>query len=751
MSVRVTALLIVAASLLPAVAAGEARAQQPPNGRAAAGALTISAMHDGVAVDPVEFDLHLVDRGRLTHSTWADGLATPAAGEYDLWLEGGELISADQKPVVSSAGRLRFHESARPFEMVAAGAVALLPGVELPKLLAVRLVAVGSRESQRLPRYGFTRWITPSDRAAPVSLPEGAAVALLYDPEAREYRAVSSPIEVEGAEPGLVSFAPREGERMSVLAFLDDPAGTSRLAEGELSLWLATEEGRRTPDVLTTIEGSLVGIWYRVEGRVARIEAASERLYLEPIELQVSGEGVRTVRGTLRARPFLDVRIDLPPDLPVEESRLLVARVEGRQTVAEDQRAARPLDVVRFEDLPPEELLVTLRLVGSTNWVMRETVDLRGPEGAEVVFRPVRFVLSGRLFHGTHPTPGTLRLFTDQQDRESVISVEADEKGLYEIPLFSPGRFPIRVRLPAMTGPEFSVWTSYLEADATFDVRVPLATATVLVRDRRSGEPIDGAEVTYDSRRTSEGVVTGGMSGVEVTGADGRAALPPLARGELTLRALKDGYLAADPVDVLVEEEGSEEVVLELEPIGEGAMLTLVLPDGRPAANAEVRAQRVGWNEPPVWQGRADAEGGVEIPSSIAGSWLLIRHPEAGSWIQGWIGEAGTVWRLPARGGRLAMRSVGLDGEAQPWSSLAVRFPEGWVAGAALAWLTGTMGGSSDGEGFWAAESLPAVELAIVAGSPDRIRLVLQGLLDGSAQPIAQPWPATPIEVEAIR
>lgn len=749
---RLATVLFGAASLWSVTTS---EAQAPAGDRQPVGPFALSAVRDGVAVDPVALELHLADTERLTHhilSTWTAESPAPMPGEYDLWLEGEAEVSADQQPVVSSAGRLRLAEQARPFHIVPAGQVALAPQVELSNLQAVRLVTLASREDQHLPRYGFSRWITAAESELPASLPEGSLIALLFDRETREVRSISSPIETARTEPTLVTFGPREGERISVLALLDVPAEASRPAEEELSLWLASEEGRRPPDVVTTLEGSLVGVWYRVEGRIARIEAATEHLFLEPVELSVAGAGVRTVRGILKERPFLDVRIDLPPDLPVDESRLSVARVEGRQIVAEAQRARQRLEIVRFKDLPPEELLVTLRLVGGVNWVMREVVDLRGIESAEVVFQPLRFVVAGRLFHGEEPTPGTLRLFTDQQKRDSVVTVEADEEGLYEIPLFSPGRFPIQVSLPGLIGsPPFKLWTPYFESDSTFDIHVPRATATVLVRDRRNGEPIEGADVIYDSTRIPNGVVTGGTSGVVTTGAEGGAVLPPVARGRLTVRAVAEGYLAVDPVEVVVEDEGSQEVVLELDPIAGGAKLSLDLTDGRPAADAEVRAQRVGWNEPPMWQGRADRDGGIEIPSSVAGGWLLVRHPEAGSWIQGWTGEAGSVWVLPPRGGRLSLRSVGLDGMAQPWSSLAVRFPRAWVAGASLAWLAGTMAGSSDGEGFWTTESLPATDLAAIAGSPDRIRLVLQGLLDGSARPIPPPWPATPVEVEAIR
>ena len=119
--------------------------------------------------------------------------------------------------------------------------------------------------------------------------------------------------------------------------------------------------------------------------------------------------------------------------------------------------------------------------------------------------------------------------------------------------------------------------------------------------------------------------------------------------------------------------------------------------------------------------------------------------------MQGWdpAGDPEVAWTLPPPAGPVWLRTEALDGELQPWASFPLRFPHGWVAGRALAWLTETPVAGSDGRGLWAPSRLPATELAVLAGSAATIRLALQGLLDGSAQRLGPLWPAEPIAVTA--
>jgi len=694
----------------------------------------VRATGDSAPVDPSLLKAYLVGS-----SPPQDELVFPLGqcievppGDYALWIEGDGKISP--APYVFRSG-IEATDDNVLLEIAPAARLLLDPELELSEGELVHVLSLpASGDGEKV--YAFQRTIEFSDRERALLVPEGKAVALLYDRKAKRYSGVCRPVETSVSAPAFVAPLP-EVPRTDVLAILDHPSVEGYRAN--LSLRLRVPDAApRLPDVIAPLPGVIYAIWYDVSGRSGVLEGESNRLHLIPAEIPLVGTGIETHRGRLQLRPSLRVGLELPPSLNPEALKLVVSRLDDR-TILFEKSLGPELQPTEILDLPPAELVVSLTVVEGLSWTMRQTADLREVSSREVIFKPESMILSGRVLHGNEPSVASLRIFTDQTEPGSVLTVDTDEDGYYEASFWSKGRYPIHTHIPELHGPDYKIWSPYIEGDTVFDIQVPRSDVVVRVRNSADGTPIAGARVVYTSTFTRNGK-RGGNSRNSETDSEGLAALAPIPPGELVVEVTKEGFLPADPVIGAVEEDASWEISVGLEPLGDTTPLAILLPDGRPAGLAELRAQRSAWDEPPLWEGRANQRGVAEIPDRVLGSWLLIRHPEAGSWIQGWSSAAEPIWVLPLAGGSLTLRSVGAGESVQAWSGLALRFPQAWVAGSSLAWLACTTVGGTNGEGLWRAERLPALELRAVAGSVEIVRLALEGFLDGSAETLSPPW-----------
>lgn len=746
------------------------------DGRVAVG---VWPTRDGDIVGPEGFTVHLADDERLERELVfpAGHWFQPARGRYKVWIEGrtgsvedgsegGRWWMAPFFNVLSYSGS-PFHGRgiAAQTEVVPAGRVAVDDRVEWTESRSVRLLHLDATTERGLLTRGSMRAIT-SDRAHdPVLMPDGQVVGLLYDREQGGYVAVSRPVEVGGSQ--IAAVHPRAQRGVSdVLVVLHRPRPVELAEDDDLALSLspAGSDGggsaAQPPDVMISAWEWVYAIWYDVEWRTARLQATSEEVFLEPVEIVPRPGDVETYRGELRLRPHLDVRLDLPPALKPDAARVEVTQAADGLEVARQEIPLASEAVTRISGLPARELRVSLILDGDPIWKTRETVDLRDGGGREVVFRPSPIVLSGRVRYGDDPVPARVRLATVNErglDTDRIwAQAVADDEGQYELTLYAPGCYPLFADVPGADIPEYRVhFPPCIRADTNLDIEIPASTARVRVVDGATGGPIPGAAVTYDVTFIGrDGEAAGGRSDQVVTGEDGWAQLPPVRPGRLDVRAEKSGYLPpSEPVLGEVLADRTTEVVVALDPVGDSVPLTLRLADGRPAAGAEVRAQVTSWNELPLWQGTADDAGRIEVPERVRGAWILVRHPKAGGWIQGWNPTAGEEeqWVLPRPAGPTRFRTEAPDGDPVPWVSVAMRYPNGWVAGRSLAWLTGVAVASSDRQGVWTVHGLPATELSILAGSPDIMALALRGLLEGSGTRITPPWSDETIAVPALR
>lgn len=225
----------------------------------------------------------------------------------------------------------------------------------------------------------------------------------------------------------------------------------------------------------------------------------------------------------------------------------------------------------------------------------------------------------------------------------------------------------------------------------------------------------------------------------------GVAVLPPLRPGEAVIRARAEGYLPSESLHLEVEPHADdEELTLRLQKTKPEQRLRLLLPDGKPALGAQIRAQSSLANAVPLWYGSTDAQGVVQLPREAIGSVLLVRHPQAGFLVQSFQDEVTThelVWTLPAAAPPLWVKVRQLDGRPAPWVSLALWSTEWRLSGSTLAWLTFSAAAATDREGLWQVRQLPQRSIYLLAWSAEQTTSLQAGELDPLAVAVPFPWP----------
>lgn len=719
-------------------------------------------------VGPEGFNVHLMPDGRMEEELVypAGHWFQPPPGRYKVWLE-GRMNGGDGEPRITrsytllnySGGPFRGRGLASKNEVGPAGWVKLHADRELSDHESLRLLHLEPVTPHGRITRGFLRAIPAERRDRPVLMPVGGVVGLIYDREEKRYLAASRPVEIPAD--GTVELLPTADRGVSdLMVILRRTEMAKAAAEDDLELLVEDGAGREgAPDVLVPGAEWVYALWYDVDGRVARVSADSSKSYLGPTEAVLDPGGVAVLRGELLPRPHLDVRLELPPGLKPDKAVLKLLRADDQTLVSERELPLDPEATTRIDGLPAARLWATLILENKPLWRFDEMVDLRTGNSDRVTFRPRPIVLSGTIYHGDEPTPGEVkvRVFNTQRiDMEgATFEAEVDEDASYRAMLYSGGRFFIEVDLPGVPGPPMPVLhVPYIRADTEFDIHVPRSSARVRVQDGQTGEPIERALVLAYNEfvlEFLEPVEHGSAPSWTWTDDEGWAELPPMYPGELTVTVSKEGYLKLEQeVPDGIRSGAVTEVAVELDPAGGITPLRLLLPDGRPAMGAEVRAQSSVWNDPPQWEGTADAEGWVQVPSEAEGHWILVRHPEAASWIERWEplpGEESITWNLLPSAGAVTFRTVGLDGDPVGWTEFAVRFPVTWVTGQTLAWLTRSRVAASRRDALWTAQHLPADDLRVYAGDPTTLSLAIHGLLNGTAVEITPPWPTKPVEV----
>ncbi|MCP4545593.1 MAG: hypothetical protein GY835_03875 [bacterium] len=571
-------------------------------------------------------------------------------------------------------------------------------------------------------------------------MPEGRVIAVLFDNILQEYVAISRPVEISsGATTYVWPKPPREGS--DLLVALTRPSGISRKSDHDVGLLIrGIEGGPRGPEIVVSTRDRIYGFWYGLHGGAyATLEVKSETVFLSPQDVVLRKRKVESYSGVLRPLPTVEVEISLPNEMKPTAMALEVLTAAEMRSI---RRVELPPDtgVYNFEALPTEAVYVKLE---TPPWAYYEWLDLGTGGDHKALFQPNPIHVTGTVYRGTVEHSASLTFRTNRMSHEDELIVETDEQGHYEVILFRPGEYVVLVRLEGGKSPAFFDYPQIAEKfSVVVDFQVPPNRYWVNVIDSETRDGIAGAEVYADST-FAEG--QRGESSLSITDDKGIAELPPFRRGEVAVSAKAKGYLPSEWTRELVNESALErELTLELRPIGATAPLRLLLSDGAPAVNAEVRAQAALDNTLPFWEGRCDQTGVVNIPDYADGAYILVRHPDAGSTIRRWRRSEASgeylEWSLASPAPPLSVNVSRAWGDPVG-ASLALWLFDLRVTGRTLAWLAGSPVGGTNSQGKWQAHNLPPTPISVLAWTHSVTGGALAGAYDSFAVPVPFPWP----------
>ncbi len=693
--------------------------------------------------DPVGVEVHLTPATDLDRElVYPAGVwFQPPPGRYRVWLEGGGRISQGSLILSYSGGPFRGHGLLTHDVVEKAGTVRLSNRVETVANITLRLLHLESHNRGSFPKRELSRRVRGEKLRQGVLMPSGLILAGLFDDQAQEYTALSRPLAVTAGETAEVTpETPRAGSHLVVA--LDRPEPLSSFADYAEQLSAEIGETVRQPDVLAPTADRLYAVWYGLEGRYARLHLSSPQVFLQEATVPLRSGAVERYHAQLQPLPNLAVATALPPELDREPLAIEV-RAGGAAEALHRATLAPATTSTTIARLPAAPLEVTL-YVGP--WEFREQVDLSDGKAGSVLFAPQPIYLSGSVYRGAVTHPATLRLRPSSGGQ--VIVVHTNARGGYRAALFRPISLAF-VELQGKAGPPFvELLRPPIRESGTRDFRLPGNDYSVLVRDARSGEPVSGAAVEIRNEARSGEI----SSQDSMTGPDGRAGLQPLRPGQVTVVAEAQDYYPSQPLTRPVSEtDETVELMVSLEPIGDAARLSLILPDGSPAAGAGIVARPVLEAEAEIWAATADHRGEVAVPSRVHGAWLLVRHARSGFLVRQWqepaAGDA-AIWRLPLQAPPLKILTVDPAGEPTAWADIAVWVGGIRLAGSALAWLTQTSA-SSDGRGLWSTDNLPTEPFEVLAWTISGRDTARSGSWDALATPVSFPWPEA-IVLEAL-
>lgn len=449
----------------------------------------------------------------------------------------------------------------------------------------------------------------------------------------------------------------------------------------------------------------------------------------------------------------LEVELLLPEPLVESELRLIVRRQPSDALLAS---VPLPPQTFRhtFSRLPPAA--VEVELVTPLGNITR-SVDLRQETDAYLLLEPDFIALWGTVTVDDEPHPVKLELTTVGN---SQTTAESDDAGVYEVAVVAPLRSVQIEFLDSPLADHIEVYFEAIESSRQLDFDLPGIRNLIEVVDAVTGEPIPDAKVNvsnryqeYNERRGQSGEVANHR--VAETGDDGVVAWAAFHEGEIELTAQAEGYLPSpQPVTETVRDpERRRTFRLPLQPLGETVELTLLRPDGSPAAGAELMLSTDLEMSNVVYGAETDAEGRAAVPRQPAGTYLLARHPETAAAIRSWApaqGEETATLALPAAAPPLTVEVRTADGGAPARRVQLYAWIDGFrLSGGALYFVTGARP-HPDANGFWVAPSLPARPIALLVNELSVADEARAGQLDTLATEIPYPWPQ-PAVVRAVR
>lgn len=620
------------------------------------------------------------------------------------------------------------------------------PGlVRLPQMpgnidphLELHLLHAGRYLEGDLPQREIAPRKPVSEIGEGVLLPAGKAIGALWDRKSKRYVALSRPFRVEAHKTVEIPFEPPKNVAH---LFVQVQRHTVATKAADLALELVLRQGReeRPPDLLVTAADRAYGVWYGLEPGPAEVRARSGQTFLGPLPLDLLAGRIEHLTDVLQPRPALDVQLDLPETLRPDELDLVVRRVPAGEILADH---ILPPGAVshRFEGLPAVRLEVDLR---TRFGIITHPVDLGSGADGFLRIVPELIALRGTVLRGDEGEPAELVFNTVAGE---TVRARAGDDGAYEIVGFDP-LLDVVILQEGKRGARYAdIFSPPIAESAERDFQLEDAEDMARVVDAVTGAGIPGAAVLLQNPGQERKSLAGGYFVAGPTDEDGRTPLPFPSLKSLELRAMAEGYLPMKEPVRFTGREAAEVFEVRLQPLGKPVELRLRLPDGTPAAGAQVSLLDLPGTEARLFTAGTNAEGVVEPPRQPG--LLLIKHPAAGFLVREWRpgdGDEAVEWSLPSAAGRpLTVQVRDASGKGAAGAELALWVGGRHLSGPTLQWLTGSHH-LTDATGLWSGRNLPRGPVHILAWRAGT------NPAEQDPQPTAVPFPwPDPVEVQAV-
>jgi hypothetical protein len=469
--------------------------------------------------------------------------------------------------------------------------------------------------------------------------------------------------------------------RASFFLVLDRPGSARLFGRSGLKATLAAADGARRADVLIPTGGRVYALWYDLPPGIHRLVVSSPKLFFADRVLELPAGQVGYLAASLKRRPRVKVRLDLPARL-IEAGPLEIEMRPRRPLAPAPEKWPVPTGAreMVISNLPPVDAEFTLH---SPPWKFKTRLDLRDGKNGEIEFAPIVTEVFGNLTAGGFRRSDKIVFKLAGQEPVEVVP---DELGRYQASLWRQEVYGVSVDLD-----DRQVFRRLVDVpvvlDQLVDLDVPSAIHRVFAYDHRNRRQLRISEALYRFV-DEEGRELRGKAKIE----NGEGELPPLGFGTLDLTVKVRGYQdrRREGIPLWPRLPGAD-IVAWLEPVEAWVDLHLVDQDAQPVYKAEVRVLRDALADEIAWEGKSDHNGLVRVPGEYAGLPTLVRS----------YGHAFHVERLPdpyyflpqwwleEKPSKAETQVLVVDRERQLVAGADVLLGIGdiWLRGKSLAWL----------------------------------------------------------------
>lgn len=642
----------------------------------------------------------------------------PPVGQYRAWIETSDTISP--VPLVLNHRDEPFQGTGllAVLETVPSGEVGLLRASG--EAATFRALSIDTFRAGATLQRSFDRRVKATD-SRPVRMPTGRIVAGLFDDKG-DAITLSRPTTLAANQ--IIHPSLSVPRATNILVILERPK-THNSGEQEVDVHLSIDEKAATPDVLIDAADRIIAIWYEQSGRHAQLRTKSTTLMAKPVDLPIAPGRTYTVRSTLTALPKLQVRLNAPE--PLTKPTLTVKTKTGQQVFT----APVTESTMIVPAVPAEQLEVTL---ASEELTVRERADASDGADKSVAFDVTPFSLTGTVTRRGKGIPATITV-APTSGKPAVVN--AERNGKYTARLWAPGVY--RVWLESAGISKHVYEARQFDRDETYDITVPGADITVDVTNARDGKSVSKARVAAGTTyKDHDGKDRRRWARVE-TDNNGSAALTPLDPGPLTVVVEADGFQKKELQATAAGTTTPQHISVALDPLGDTTPLTILRPDGTPAAGAQVALSD---GEQLLWTGETDTNGRIEIAKRSGN--LLVRDTQSSIACIA-PGPEHITLGPPAEP---LTANFTVNGGPAKYTIITLTLGPCTLRGNALNFLTGRPG-MSDASGRWSVALLPREPIRVIAVTQQAMAAAQSGAMNHFTVTIPWPWPMPLPDIEA--